>query len=182
MGKLIRFRRKAKGADDAARPLFPPFRSASSGTDAHPANWFPSDASPIPDVPRAGKEQDPDLERKRRRRRHGAIAALSLVFVGGVAAALFGDRGYLDVQRQASRLQELARDHDDHLKRVQALKRDVERLKRDPLAVERIAREDLGYVAAGEVTLLLPGDDPLENRLLDANAGSAIVPAVRSTP
>ena len=39
---------------------------------------------------------------------------------------------------------------------------------------KRIAREDLGYVAKDEITLLLPD--------LDAKSGSAIVPAVRSTP
>jgi cell division protein FtsB len=181
MGTLIRFRRKPKPQDGAARPLFPPFRSLAPGTDARPAN-FPSDASPTPDVPRAGRTVDPELERKRRRRHRGTIALLSLVFLGGVAAALFGDRGYLDVARQRTKRLEMKQEFDAHLKRIQALKRDVDRLKSDPFAVERIAREQLGYVARDEVTLLLPGEDPADASLLDAGRGSAIVPAVRSTP
>jgi len=182
MGKLIRFRRKAKPQDEAARPLFPPFRSIVSGTDARPANWLPSDASPIPDAVRAGGNVDPELERKRRRRHRATIVLLSLIFVGGVAAALFGDRGYLDVARQRAKQREMKQEFDDHLARVQALKKQVDRLRTDATAVERIAREELGYVAPGEITLLLPGEDPAEAHRLDAKGGSAIVPAVRSTP
>jgi len=112
----------------------------------------------------------------------GVVVALVLVFLGGTAAALFGDRGYLDVGRQQQRFQELADLHAANQLRVEALRRDIERLKTDPAAIERIARENLGYVAKGELTLLLPGDDPGEPRGLDAKKGSGIVPAVRSTP
>ena len=179
MGKLIRFRRKGKAKDEAARALFPPFTSGA--TDARPAS-FPSDASPTEDVPRAGSTPDPEIERKKTRKQRGAIAALVIVFLGGVAAALFGDRGYLDVERQRLRFRELRDAHAAHLQRVEALKHEVDRLKTDPSAVERIAREDLGYVARNELTLLLPGDDPGGAGGLDAQSGSGIVPAVRSTP
>jgi len=50
-------------------------------------------------------------------------------------------------------------EHAAHLKRVQELKREVGRLKDDPSAVERVAREELGYVAKGELVLVLPADD-----------------------
>ena len=179
MGKIIRFRRKAKPSDDRARPLFPPFRLPVSGTDARPAK-FPTDAAPAAEpLAREGQEIDPEFERKRKLRRSWAIAMLLMVFMGGIAAVMFGDRGYLDVQRQSAHRHVLQTDYDNHLKRVAQLKDDVDRLKRDPAAVERIAREQLGYVAPGEVTLLLPGDNP-NAPSLDAKTGSGIVPKAKS--
>ena len=179
MGKLIRFRRKGKAAREAERALFPPFHAGA--TDARPAS-YPTDASTSDAGERVGSVPDPALLRKSVRKRRGAILALVLVFMGGTAAALFGDRGYLDVKRQDVRLRDLREGIDAHQQRVDALKRQVDRLRTDPAAVERIAREDLGYVAPGEITLLLPEDDPSGRRGLDARGGSGIVPAVRSTP
>ena len=181
MGKLIRFRRKGKGKakDEAARALFPPFQSGAS--DARPAS-FSSDACASDDGARAGATPDPEIERKKVRKQRGAVVALVIVFLGGTAAALFGDRGYLDVERQRLRYLERRDANAAQLQRVVALWHEVDRLKTDPSAVERIAREDLGYVAPGELTLLLPGDDPGKARGLDAKRGSGIVPAVRSTP
>jgi cell division protein FtsB len=179
MGKLIRFRRKGKAKDLAARALFPPFRSGAP--DARPAN-FASDACTSEDVARAGATPDPEIERRQIRRQRRIIVALALVFLGGTAAALFGNRGELDVQRQRARLREMQEANAEHLARFLALRHEVERLKTDPFAVERIAREDLGYVAKKEITLLLPGDDPGKARGLDAKTGSGIVPAVIRTP
>jgi len=156
MGKLIRFPRKGRAKDEAARALFPPFLSAS--TDARPAS-FPSDAAANADGTRAGAAPDPEIERKRIRKQRGAVFALVVLFLGGTAAAFFGDRGYLDVRRQRASLRELSEAHAEHLKRVEALKREVDRLKSDPAAVERVAREELGYVAKGELVLLLPAED-----------------------
>ena len=179
MGKLIRFQRKGKGKgkDAAARALFPPF--GSGAPDARSAS-FPTDA--CEDLARAGLAPDPEIERRKIRTQRRIIVALVIVFLGGSAAALFGNRGELDVQRQRVRLREMQEANAAQLERVQALRREVERLKTDPFAVERIAREELGYVAKNEITLLLPGDDPGKPRGLDAKRGSGIVPAVRSTP
>ena len=171
MGKLIRFKRKGKAKDEAARALFPPFLSGA--TDARPAA-FRSDASASEDGVRLGASRDPELERKKIRKRRGGIVALVIVFLGGTAAALFGDHGYLDVTRQRLHYNELKVAHAMRLERVDALRHEIERLTDDPSAIERIAREDLGYVAKDELTLLLPS--------LDAKSGSGIVPAVRSTP
>jgi cell division protein FtsB len=181
MGKLIRFRRKAKGQakDEAARALFPPFQSLAS-TDARPA-LFRSDAATSDDGARPGTTRDPEIERKKARKQRGAILALVLLFLGGTAAALFGDRGYLDVKRQQIYYRDLRATNAAHLQRVDALRREIDRLRDDPTAVERIAREDLGFVAKDEITLLLPAD-PGDPPGLDAKGGSAIVPAVRSKP
>ena len=182
MGKLIRFRRRGKSNDAQARPLFPPFRSGATGTDARPSNRFPTDAVPSDDLTRANAPVDAEVERKRRLGRSGLIAAGLVIFAGGTAAALFGDRGYVDVQRERRLYSEMKRAHDEHLERLQALQKEIQRLKTDPSAVERIAREQLGYVAKNEVTLLLPGQDEPAAPRLDATPGSAIVPAVRRTP
>jgi cell division protein FtsB len=163
MGKLVRFRRKKKP------------------TDARPAS-YDSDASTSEGLARPGAQPDPEIARKRLRRQRTLIFVLTLVFLGGIAAAVFGDHGYLDVQRQRRRFLDLRAAYEADGQRVEALKREVIRLKTDPAAVERIAREDLGYVAPGEITLLLPDDDDPPHAL-DGKARSAIVPAVRkSTP
>jgi cell division protein FtsB len=180
MGNLIRFRRQGKAKkDEAARALFPPFKSGA--TDARPAS-FQSDASASTEGVRPGASPDPELERKKLRKQRGAVAALVLVFLGGTAAVFFGDHGYLDVRRQRHRYNELKAVHEARLQRVEALRREIDRLKDDPSAIERIAREDLGYVAKNELTLLLPGDDPEGPHGLDAKSGSGIVPGVRNTP
>ncbi len=180
MGKLIRFRRKGKAKkDEAARALFPPF--GSGAPDARPAS-YPYDACANEEVARAAGTPDPEIERRQIRKQRRVLVALIFVFLGGTAAALFGNRGELDVQRQRVRFREMQEANAAHLQRVQALRREVERLKTDPFAVERIAREDLGYVAKKEITLLLPGDDPAKAHGLDAKTGSGIVPVVRRTP
>jgi cell division protein FtsB len=180
MGKLIRFQRKGKARkDEAARALFPPF--GSGAPDARPAS-IPYDACSSEEVARAAGTPDPEIERRQIRRQRRIVVAMAIVFLGGTAAALFGNRGELDVQRQRVRLREMQEANAEHLARVQALRREVERLKTDPFAVERIAREDLGYAAKNEITLLLPGDDPAKTRRVDAKTGSGIVPVVRSTP
>jgi len=180
MGKLIRFKRQGKAQkDEAARALFPPFLTGA--TDARPSA-FRSDASASADVVRPGAGPDPELERKQLRKRRGTAAFLALIFLGGTAAFFFGDRGYLDVRRQRDRYRELSAVHEARLQRVTALRHEIDRLTADPSTIERIAREDLGYAAPGEITLLLPGEDPGRPRGLDAKGGSGIVPAVRSTP
>jgi len=180
MGKLIRFKRQGKARkDEAARALFPPFLSGS--TDARPAA-FRSDASPSGDGVRAGVGPNPEFERKKLRKQRGLLAGLVIIFLGGTAAAFFGDHGYLDVRRQRHRFNELKALHATRLARVNALRDEIERLEGDPSTIERIAREDLGYVAKDEITLLLPGEDSDRGPGLDAKGGSGIVPAVRSTP
>ena len=179
MGTLIRFKRKRKADEQADRPLFP--AAASAASDARRAR-FPSDAESSPEMPRAGAPIDPEFERKRRRRRHAAIGALCAVFLGGTAAAFFGERGYFDVRRQRREFLAMRIEVAAHQDRLQALKREVDRLRLDPRAIERIAREELGYTEPGEITLLLPAGDTAEPATLDAAPAFAIVPEVRPQP
>ena len=172
MGKLLRFPRRGKKKDAGARPLFPGLIPGS--TDARPA-YFASDASATP-----GGRGTPEGEhqRKLKRRRQGALAAFGAIFIVGTLAALFAERGYFDVRRARAQLAAQTAEVERHQARVTALKREVEQLQNDPKAIERIAREDLGYTAEGELVLVLPGD-PDD---LDATRRSDIVPPASSTP
>ncbi len=79
-------------------------------------------------------------------------AVLFLVLLLGVAGA----RSWRDLDRARTRQSELAVKIEDTESRIDALERRIERLRHDPLLLERLAREDLGLVKEGEVVFLLP--------------------------
>jgi cell division protein FtsB len=117
------------------------------------------DARPADAPPRGGKP-DPDLERRGRFRRGVVVFVLSVVFVVGTVALFFGERGFLDARRQRAELRELQTEVNDELAHVQALKAEVKRLQNDPTAIERVAREELGFAKPGEIQFLLPDNQP----------------------
>ena len=170
MGKLLRFPRRRAKRDAGTKPLFPGL--IPGATDARPA-YFASDASAAPIGTRAATDED--LLRKLKRRRRASVAALGAVCLAGSLAAVFGERGLLDNRRQRAELAKQILEVEAHQKVVQGIKRDVERLQTDPRAIERIAREDLGYAENGEILVLLPDD-------LDSTSRSAIVPTVSPVP
>ena len=45
---------------------------------------------------------------------------------------------------------------------IAAFERRLERLRRDPVTLERLAREDLGMVRPGDVVIVLPPEDAAE--------------------
>jgi len=167
VGKLLRFPRRGK-KDLKTRPLFP---GLIPGTDARPAG-FASDASAALIGARAADEE---LLRKLKRRRTIVAALVAAVFTAGLLLALFGDRGYFDVRRQRALLKAQTAAVEAHQEYVQGLKRSVDRLKEDPRAIERIAREDLGYAEKNEIVLVVPDR-------LDDTSRSAIVPVVSPAP
>ena len=103
---------------------------------------------------------DPEGERKRRLRLAAFGLFLSLVFVGSSLAAVFGQSGFLDVRRLHREIEEMTQEVARRKAEVAALGAHVKRLQTDPTAIERIAREDLGLVAPGEITFLLPLEEP----------------------
>jgi cell division protein FtsB len=78
------------------------------------------------------------------------------IFVAGSAAALVGERGYLGLRRSWQDLEELKAKADKRQAEVMDLKKEVDRLRSDPRAVERIAREELSMSKKGEIVYLLP--------------------------
>jgi cell division protein FtsB len=147
MGRLLRFRRRDR---ERWRRLAP--------SDARADTLFPSDARPAEEPP-PGKAPDPDRER-RRRFVHGVVGLfLGTIFVASSVGALVGNHGYFAVRRSREELAILKAAVEKKQAQVTELRKAVDSLKSDPRAVERIAREELGFVKPGEITFLLPSEE-----------------------
>jgi cell division protein FtsB len=121
------------------------------------------------DSPRA-KEPTADVESgdtaPRPRRRRLRILIWNAIFIGGTVFALFGQGGYLDLRRKEAELDEARHRVAERRAAVEAEREAVERLRVDPVAKERIAREQLGLAPPGEVQFLLPreGEGTLQSK------------------
>lgn len=69
---------------------------------------------------------------------------------------LVGDRGFLEVRRQREKLKTLQAEVAALDAANRKLADDVEGLQKDPAAIEKVAREELGLVAPGDVVVVLP--------------------------
>ena len=102
-----------------------------------------------------------EKERRRRLKRNVVSLLLGVLFVAGVIAALFAERGYLDLRRNRHELAEQKRELHRLVEHVRIQRTQIAALENDPSAIERVAREDLTLARAGEVLLLLPRqEDP----------------------
>jgi cell division protein FtsB len=92
-------------------------------------------------------------------RRKAIVLGSAIALAALVLGSLFGDRGMLQLLRQQRRSQALALEI-EHLQQENArLAEQVRALRAEPRAVERLAREELGLVRAGETVFLLR-DEP----------------------
>ena len=78
----------------------------------------------------------------------GALLAVGLVVYGGSALARV-----VSLQREVETVE---RDIVTQRARADALARTVERLRNDPAYVEKLAREELGWVREGDTVLKFP--------------------------
>jgi cell division protein FtsB len=83
------------------------------------------------------------------------IAVIALV-----VGSLFGDRGILQLLRQRQRTEVLAREIEQLREENRALAEEIVSLRRDPAAVERLAREELGLARPGESVFVLREPPP----------------------
>ena len=84
-------------------------------------------------------------------------AALLFALVALAAAGLKGWRDYEAVRAREQGLeQEIAASE----QRIRGLEHKIERLQRDPVELERAAREDLGLVRPEDVVIVLPETPP----------------------
>ena len=113
------------------------------------------DARPA-EHPGENGQSSPEIERRDRIRHRVVLFVVSVIVVAGLVAALVGERGFLDVRRSRAELRQLRRDVRQQFQDVRGLKEEVERLQHDPAALERYAREELGFGKEGEIQLLLP--------------------------
>jgi cell division protein FtsB len=85
------------------------------------------------------------------------VAAVVLVVV---ALAAYGTRAVLRVSEMRYEMDAMERDLVTLRARTEELTRTVDRLRNDPAYIEKLAREDLGYVREGETVLKFPKSDP----------------------
>lgn len=69
--------------------------------------------------------------------------------------ALFGDRGLAQMLRARQDLRRAAASLDRLRQENAAMREQVGRLRRDPAAIEAVARRDLGLIRRGEIVILL---------------------------
>lgn len=74
---------------------------------------------------------------------------------------VFGDHGLLAMRRTQSQMKELRGEIDRLNQQNSDLSKQVQALRTDPKAVERIAREEMGLARPGEMIFKLP-DQPQE--------------------
>jgi cell division protein FtsB len=88
------------------------------------------------------------------------VAALALAVLIGTA---MGDRGFLEARRRRAEGAQLLKEVDRLNAEDAALMAQVTALKAAPYAVEKIAREKLGYAKPGEVIYLFPPHETKPN-------------------
>jgi cell division protein FtsB len=114
-----------------------------------------TDARPAKD-PRRSADDDPEVERKRKLGLRAFGILLGLICAAGVFASIFGQGGYLEIRRLRRDISALRSDVESRRLAVRALEDERDRMQADPLAKERIAREQLGLTRKGEIDFLLP--------------------------
>jgi cell division protein FtsB len=103
----------------------------------------------------------PDRTRGDAHLRRRAFALASVIAISAlVVGSLFGDRGMLHLMAQKERAESLAREIDTLRLENRRLAREIAALKSDPLAIERLAREELGLARAGETVFLIREAEP----------------------
>lgn len=88
-------------------------------------------------------------------RRVPPLVALG-AFLGLALLAAAGVKSHQDLAAARGRESALRASIASTEARVQALRRRVERLRDDPVLLERIAREDLGWIRPGDVVVVFP--------------------------
>jgi len=121
----------------------------------------PTDARRSMGSPRRG-EPDPEIARRQRLHRRVAGLCIGAVFLVGLAAALVGRGGYVELRRLSAERDAARQAVALQRARVEAEERAVRALQGEPEARERIAREQLGYTRPGEVTFVLPEETPAD--------------------
>lgn len=83
-----------------------------------------------------------------------AVAGLVALAVG----AFFGDRGVLHLMQQKERTAALRAELEELRSENAVLAEQIQALRSDPRAIERLAREELGLARPGETLFLVRGD------------------------
>jgi cell division protein FtsB len=87
-----------------------------------------------------------------------ALGVAAIVIVA-VTLSAYGARAVLKVSEMRRDMETMERDLVTLRARTEELTRTVDRLRNDPAYIEKLAREDLGYVREGETVLKFPKTD-----------------------
>jgi cell division protein FtsB len=115
----------------------------------------PGDARRVAEAARR-PSPDPEAVRRVKLRRRALVLGLGGVCLAGSVAAVLGEGGYVDMLRLRAEIASMQADIEQYETEVDRLQSELHALREDPLALERIAREQLGLVRRDEIDFLLP--------------------------
>ena len=105
---------------------------------------------------------------------------MGLLLLGLAVQAIFGPTGHLEMKRLEGENQSLIRQREVLELENQQVLDEIESLKTDPAAIEKIAREELGLVREGEIKIVtnpdLQGSPASESSGSDSTALSSEQP------
>ena len=86
--------------------------------------------------------------------RRAAIVVLVLVVGGGLV--VYGGSGVVRVRAMQQEIRHLERELGTLRSQTEKLTATIDKLRNDPAYIEKLAREDLGYVREGDTVLKFP--------------------------
>ena len=86
--------------------------------------------------------------------RRVAIVVLALVVGGGLV--VYGGSGVIRVRAMQQEIRHLERELSTLRSQTEKLTATIDKLRHDPAYIEKLAREDLGYVREGDTVLKFP--------------------------
>jgi cell division protein FtsB len=86
--------------------------------------------------------------------RRAAIVVLALVVGGGLV--VYGGSGVIRVRAMRQEILHLERELSTLRSQTEKLTATIDKLRHDPAYIEKLAREDLGYVREGDTVLKFP--------------------------
>ena len=86
--------------------------------------------------------------------RRAAIVVLALVVGGGLV--VYGGSGVIRVRAMQQEIRHLERELSTLRSQTEKLTATIDKLRHDPAYIEKLAREDLGYVREGDTVLKFP--------------------------
>ena len=86
--------------------------------------------------------------------RRAAIVLLVLVVGGGLV--VYGGSGVIRVRAMQQEIRHLERELSTLRSQTEKLTATIDKLRHDPAYIEKLAREDLGYVREGDTVLKFP--------------------------
>lgn len=96
-------------------------------------------------------------------RKHGG-ALLGVCVAALLIHNVFGTHGLLAMHRTRTEIEKVQQDIDRLNSENEKLEQQVKDLKTDPHTIEKIAREDFGFVRQGEVVIKIPQEQPANSK------------------